>query len=196
MPAMGQGRQKRKNEKLNAAIGRIVVQPENISTRPVRHSGPISRILSPRPKPEVPSFIWAGPHGPALSAYPPRAPCGSWAGNPLRDRAPRCTWHFNTQGLSSRHVAVPSRALLPHVFTLAARDCREAVIFCDTALSPVDRGPPVRRCVALRCPDFPPRSAAKRFGATGWPAVAPVGLENCQLSGARPLPHGTNIELF
>ncbi len=158
------------------------MQPENIYVRPVRHSGPISRILSPRPKPKVPSFIWAGPHGPALSAYPPRASCECWAGNPLRRYAPRFTWHFNTQGLSSPHVAVPGRALLPHVFTLTARDGREAVIFCDTALYPRDRVPPVRRCVALRCPDFPPHSAVKRSGATGWPAVAHVGLCNDRLS--------------
>jgi len=31
---------------------------------------------------------------------------------------PRCTWHFNPQGLSQRLITQPMRALLPHIFTL------------------------------------------------------------------------------
>ena len=89
--------------------------------------------------------------------------------NPERSSDPRCTWHFNPQGLSAPTVADQRRALLPHIFTLTLfqsiyTDCIRAVIFCDTCyaclFSPegdTKQTPPVRWCGALCCPDFPPR---------------------------------------
>ena len=42
----------------------------------------------------------------------------------------------------------------------------KAVIFCDTFYAlPFGRTPPVRRCGALCCPDFPPRKATERSAA-------------------------------
>ena len=35
-----------------------------------------------------------------------------------RSSDPRCTWHFNPQGLSAPTVTDQYRALLPHIFTL------------------------------------------------------------------------------
>jgi len=43
---------------------------------------------------------------------------------------------------------------------------KEAVFFCDTFYAPNEsETPPVRRCGALSCPDFPPLKATKRFVA-------------------------------
>jgi hypothetical protein len=70
-------------------------------------------------------------------------------------------WHFSMQGLPAEDVTSISRELLPHVFTFSP--CG-VVIFCGTVccqgLSP--RHPALHRCIALRCPDFPPHLTMQR----------------------------------
>jgi len=52
------------------------------------------------------------------------------------------------------HVAMQGRGLLPHVFTLAPQAGR--YLFCGTFCPPPCGGSlPVRKRVALCCPDFP-----------------------------------------
>ena len=81
---------------------------------------PISRILSPKKKKNKNgglSFIYAQHRCCAVSAYPPHD-----ASNIVCSRSDklRCTWHFNSQGLSASDIATERRALLPHIFTLTS----------------------------------------------------------------------------
>lgn len=81
------------------------------------------------------------------------------------------TGHFSTQGLPIPYVTRRNRALLPHVFTLTLTSAGEAqarrqttsraVIFCGACCLSFE-SPPVRWCVALRCPDFPPFAYKQR----------------------------------
>ena len=77
------------------------------------------------------------------------------------------------QGLPFTIVTNRNRELLPHVFTLTPIRLRRmgAVIFCGPVCSPHFCGDPVvNRCIALRCPDFPPRLCliAQRTEAIAW----------------------------
>jgi hypothetical protein len=76
------------------------------------------------------------------------------------------TWHFSMQGLPTMTVARHSRELLPHVFTITPGQRPGAVIFCGTfcyrpRIKVRGKYPALHRCIALRCPDFPPRKAER-----------------------------------
>src|SRR5690348_5181163 len=92
-------------------------------------------------------------------------------------------WHFSMQGLPACNVAIISRELLPHVFTLTV--CPPAIgrvtdrgyflwhclLPGDLILDKITRYPALHRCIALCCPDFPPfrrsRNAITRLVANG-----------------------------
>jgi hypothetical protein len=103
------------------------------------------------------SFIWPQHYCRDLAAYPPacqhfrielgRAALNDWY-----------TWHFSMQGLPFPTITRRDRELLPHVFTITPTVSVGAVIFCGPVCFPTLRvgTPAVSRCIALRCPDFPP----------------------------------------
>jgi|GEM_PF-1325683 len=81
------------------------------------------------------------------------------------------TWHFSMQGLPSQYVTILGRELLPHVFTVARRSLMKAnsirlgsgsyflwhFLYARLVLPRTIAIPAVHRCIALCCPDFPPR---------------------------------------
>ncbi len=57
----------------------------------------------------------------------------------VKQGKPKCTWHFNPQGLSPSPIARERRALLPHVFTLTPRI--RGGYFLRHSLYPENSGP-------------------------------------------------------
>lgn len=86
------------------------------------------------------------------------------------------TWHFSTKGLPLTPITKRYRELLPHIFTLIPTASHKdgyflwhSFLFCtlrQACLSAdrlsVTKQPVVNRCIALSCPDFPPRINTKR----------------------------------
>ena len=68
-------------------------------------------------------------------------------------------WHFSMQGLPAMNVAIQSRELLPHVFTLISP--RRDGNFLWHCLFPPKQDLAIHQCIALCCPDFPPSSMMK-----------------------------------
>lgn len=68
-------------------------------------------------------------------------------------KVPEPIWHFSTQGLPANYIAVNSRELLPHVFTLSPK--LEWLFSVALSVSEKNRNPAIHRCAALSCPDFP-----------------------------------------
>ena len=69
-------------------------------------------------------------------------------------------WHFSMQGLPTNDVAINSRGLLPHVFTLIPLVAGR--LFSVALSLPGKPGAPlITGCIALCCPDFPPPADAE-----------------------------------
>ena len=74
---------------------------------------------------------------------------------------PWYTWHFNTQGLSVSLVTWRDRVLLPHIFTLSTGFTPGRLFSVTLSVLKSLWDPRVTWCVALRCPDFPPRHCCR-----------------------------------
>lgn len=79
---------------------------------------------------------------------------------------------FQLLRFTARHVAIPGRALLPHVFTLTGI-AAGGLFSVALAVAHPEWRLPVRKQDALCCPDFPPRR--KTYGAAERFAVAKIG---------------------
>jgi hypothetical protein len=63
---------------------------------------------------------------------------------------------FQHPGFTPRYCRQQRRALLPHVFTLTSTQVRRRFFSAALSVIPFPESLPVRKRVALCCPDFPP----------------------------------------